>query len=70
MILLAEVFALCLPLGTHLGGAGEEGRCPSDMLTLFEYLAVIVSVVIGLGLTRILEGVGRLLEARAQVRLY
>jgi hypothetical protein len=40
------------------------------MLTLFEYLAVIVSVVIGLGLTRILEGVGRLLEARAQVRLY
>jgi hypothetical protein len=40
------------------------------MLTLFEYLAVIVSVVIGLGLTRILEGVGRVLEARAQVRLY
>jgi hypothetical protein len=40
------------------------------MLTLFEYLAVIVSVVIGLGLTRILEGVGRVLQARAQVHLY
>jgi hypothetical protein len=40
------------------------------MLTLFEYLAVIVSVVIGLGLTRILEGVGRVLEARARVQLY
>src|SRR5215211_8231764 len=39
------------------------------MLTLFEYLAVIVSVVIGLGLTRILEGMGRLLEARARVQL-
>jgi hypothetical protein len=40
------------------------------MLTLFEYLAVIVSVIIGLGLTRILEGVGRVLEARARVQLY
>jgi hypothetical protein len=40
------------------------------MLSLFEYLAVIVSVIIGLGLTRILQGVGGLLEARAQVQLY
>jgi hypothetical protein len=40
------------------------------MLSLFEYLAVIVSVIIGLGLTRILEGVGGLLQARAQVQLY
>jgi hypothetical protein len=40
------------------------------MLSLFEYLAVIVSVIVGLGLTRILQGVGGLLEARARVRLY
>jgi hypothetical protein len=40
------------------------------MPSLFEYLAVIVSVVIGLGLTRILQGVGELLEAREKVRLY
>jgi hypothetical protein len=40
------------------------------MLSLFEYLAVIVSVIIGLGLTRILEGVGRQLEARDRVRVY
>ena len=40
------------------------------MLSLFEYLAVIVSVIIGLGLTRILEGVGGLLEARVRVHIY
>jgi hypothetical protein len=36
----------------------------------FEYIAVIVSVIIGLGLTRVLQGVGGLLEARDRVRVY
>lgn len=40
------------------------------MKSLFEYLAVIVSVIVGLGLTRILQGVARMLEARARVRVY
>src|SRR5829696_1643081 len=40
------------------------------MQSLFEYLAVIVSVIVGLGLTRILQGMARMLEARARVRVY
>ena len=36
----------------------------------FDYIAVIVSVIIGLGLTRILQGVEALLKARGRVRLY
>src|SRR5215211_5228446 len=40
------------------------------MQSLFEILAVIVSVIVGLGLTRILQGVARMLEARARVRAY
>jgi hypothetical protein len=40
------------------------------MTSPFEYIAVIVSVIIGLGLTRILQGVGGLLEARGRVRVY
>lgn len=39
-------------------------------MSLFEYGAVIVAVIIGLGVTQILQGVGGLLEARARVRLY
>jgi hypothetical protein len=39
-------------------------------MSLFEYIAVIVAVIIGLGVTWILQGVGGLLEARARVRLY
>jgi hypothetical protein len=39
-------------------------------MSAFEYIAVIVSVIIGLGLTRILQGVGGLLEARSRVRVY
>jgi hypothetical protein len=39
-------------------------------MSLFEYVAVIVAVIIGLGVTQILQGVGGLLEARTRVRLY
>jgi hypothetical protein len=39
-------------------------------MSAFEYIAVIVSVIVGLGLTRILQGVGGLLEARSRVRVY
>ncbi|MCJ7627144.1 MAG: hypothetical protein MUO50_02035 [Longimicrobiales bacterium] len=37
---------------------------------LFEFLIVLVSVVIGLGLTEILTGVANLLRARDDVRVY
>ena len=37
------------------------------MQSLFEYLADIVSVIVGLGLTRILQGVARMLEANNTV---
>src|SRR5919202_3642700 len=36
----------------------------------FDYIAVIVSVIVGLGVRQNLQGVGGLLEARTRVRLY
>ncbi len=37
---------------------------------LFEFLMILVSVVIGLGLTEILTGAARLLQARASIRFH
>ncbi|MBA3671548.1 MAG: hypothetical protein H0W68_05935 [Gemmatimonadaceae bacterium] len=36
----------------------------------FQYLTVLVSIILGLGLTQLLTGVGRLVQARARVRAY
>ena len=36
----------------------------------FQYLTVLVSIILGLGLTQLLTGVGRLVQARAHVRGY
>jgi hypothetical protein len=36
----------------------------------FNYLAVLISIILGLGITQILSGVGRLLQSRQHVRLY
>ena len=36
----------------------------------FNYLAVLISIILGLGITQLLSGVGRLLQARGRVRLY
>jgi hypothetical protein len=36
----------------------------------FQYLAVLLSIILGLGLTQLLTGVGRLIQARARVRAY
>ncbi len=36
----------------------------------FSYLSIVTSIVIALGITRILTGVGKLLERRASVKLY
>lgn len=36
----------------------------------FTYLSVLVSIVLGLGITQLLTGVGRLLQNRARVRVY
>ena len=35
-----------------------------------EYIPVLVSIVIGMGLSHLLAGVGRMLAARARVRIY
>ncbi len=39
-------------------------------MTPFEHLAVLISIVIGLGITQLLISVQRLVQAREQVRLY
>jgi hypothetical protein len=36
----------------------------------FQYLAVLLSIVLGLGVTQLLTGVGRLVQARRSVRVY
>ena len=36
----------------------------------FEYLSVLISIVLGLALTQLLTGVGRLIQARSRVRPY
>ena len=36
----------------------------------FQYLAVLLSIVLGLGVTQLLTGVGRLVQARERVRAY
>src|SRR5262245_56126664 len=35
----------------------------------FGYLTVLISIILGLGITQLLSGVGRLLQARSRVRL-
>ena len=36
----------------------------------FEYLSVLISIILALGMTRVLAGVGEMLEARSHRRLY
>jgi hypothetical protein len=36
----------------------------------FEYLSVLISIVLALGMTRVLAGVGEMLQARTQRRIY
>ncbi len=39
-------------------------------MSLFEFLMVLVSIIIGLGIAEVLTGVARVIRARAQVRYY
>ena len=36
----------------------------------FEYLSVLISIILALGMTRVLGGVGEMLQARSQRRVY
>jgi hypothetical protein len=36
----------------------------------FSYLSVLISIILGLGITRLITGLGRIIEARRHVRLY
>jgi hypothetical protein len=39
-------------------------------MSAFEYLSVLISIVLALGMTRVLAGVGEMLQARSHRRLY
>lgn len=41
-----------------------------DTVSPFEHISVLISIVLGLGLTQLLMGVHRLVQARERVRLY
>jgi hypothetical protein len=36
----------------------------------FSYLSVLTSIVLALGITRVLTGLGKLLQARDRIRIY
>ncbi|HEV2046986.1 MAG TPA: hypothetical protein VGQ95_10355, partial [Chthoniobacterales bacterium] len=36
----------------------------------FSYLSVLISIVLALGMTRVLAGIGEMLQARSQRRIY
>ena len=60
---------------TLTAGAPVGARCPPPAVPVksteeFQYLAVLLSIVLGLGVTQLLTGVGRLVQARARVRAY
>jgi hypothetical protein len=39
-------------------------------MSAFEYLSVLISIVLALGMTRVLAGVGQMLQARTRERIY
>lgn len=39
-------------------------------MTAFEYLSVLISIILALGMTRVLGGVGEMLQARSRRRIY
>src|SRR5882724_11744532 len=39
-------------------------------MSAFEYLSVLISIILALGMTRVLAGVGEMLQARSRRRIY
>lgn len=39
-------------------------------MSTFEFITILLSIVIGLGITRLLTGIGRVMELRASIRIY
>jgi hypothetical protein len=39
-------------------------------MSAFEYLSVLISIVLALGMTRVLAGIGEMLQARSRRRIY
>jgi hypothetical protein len=39
-------------------------------MNAFEYLSVLISIILALGMTRVLAGVGEMMQARSQRRIY
>ena len=36
----------------------------------FSYLSVLISIILGLGITQLVTGLGRLIQARARIKFY
>jgi hypothetical protein len=47
----------------------SQGK-PSNRWAHFEYLSVLISIILALGMTRVLGGVGEMLQARSLRRIY
>jgi hypothetical protein len=60
----------CLSLSLTQRSGHERSRAARRAMDHYEYLLVMISVVMGLGVSNLLTGVGRLLQARQAVKLY
>jgi len=47
----------------------QEG-CPEEFVSTFEFISVLLSIVVGLALTRLLSGFGRALELRRNLKFF
>jgi hypothetical protein len=42
----------------------------SQTMSAFEYLSVLISIILAMGMTRVLAGVGEMLQARSHRQIY
>ena len=51
-----------------MDGPSQSGRRSQELVDAFSYLSVLLSIIIGLGITQILTAVGRIIRHRDRVR--
>lgn len=65
---LNKVWLRTLPAGPTVPGGTPDD--PATIMDPFSYLAVLISIILGLGITHLLGGLGHLLHVRRHARIY
>jgi hypothetical protein len=66
----AGTYRLLVPKSYRYSSMETGGIYHRNIMEPFAYLSVLTSIVLALGITRLLSGIGRLLQNRHQVRIY